>query len=232
MNCRRVHRYLFGYFKQELSPEETQKIRAHLDSCPECAKEAKEIERISLMLKDDLETFVPSADFNEKLLAKIQPLLPEEKVRDERNWWLKLLHEVFPSLRLRWAVAGAVSVIIVAWVVMFSQRQTSVHQEYFARGQEPREGQTLVGSEDIADSLYQEMLNRVVQTSTIRDKAFIIDNFSFSASRGEDGAVRPEDLYKRFVIDRRTSTSSQRGTGNRYVLPVVSTQPASQKTDY
>jgi len=232
MNCRKVRRFLFGYFKQELPQQERERIKAHLDNCPECAKEAKEIERISLILNDGLGTFVPSPDFNEKLLAKIQTLSSEAKTSDTKKWWLKLLHEVFPSLRLRWAVAGAVSVMIVAWVVMFSQKQTPVHQEYFSQDDSQRESQTQVSSQDIADSLYQEMLNRVAQTSIIRDKAFIIDNFGFSASRGEDGRILPEDIYKRFVIERRSPLTTRRGRGNHYVLPVVSTQPASQKIDY
>jgi hypothetical protein len=232
MNCRKVRRYLFGYFRQELSPEERERVKAHLDNCAKCAKEAKEIERINLLLKDDLETFVPSVDFNKKLLAKIQTLSSEVTVRDTRNWWVRLLHEVFPSVRLRWALAGAVSVIIVAWAVMFSQRQTSIRQEYLSQNDTERENQTLVSSQDIADSLHQEMLNRVAQTSIIRNKAFIIDNFSFSASKGEDGRIRPEDLYKRFVIERRSPLTRQRGRGNHYVLPVVSTQQVSQKIDY
>jgi hypothetical protein len=115
---------------------------------------------------------------------------------------------------------------------MFSQKQTPVHQEYFSQDDSQRESQTQVSSQDIADSLYQEMLNRVAQTSIIRDKDFIIDNFGFSASKGEDGRILPEDIYKRFVIERRSPLTTRRGRGNYYVLPVVSTQPASQKIDY
>ena len=232
MNCRKVRRYLFGYFKQELSSDQMEDVKAHLESCPGCAREAKEIEKINLMLKDGLETFVPSANFNEKLLARIQTSSSNAKVSNERSWWQKLLHEVFPSLRLRWAVAGAASVIIVAWVVMFSQRQTSIRQEDFSQDERQGESQTLVSSQDIVDSSYQEMLSRVGQTSTVRDKAFIIDNFSFSASWGEDGRIRPEDLYKRFVIEKRPHLPAGRRRGNHYVLPVVSSQPVSQKIDY
>lgn len=232
MNCRRVRQYLFGYFKQELPPEEMEEVRVHLDSCPECAKEAKEIKRINFMLKDDLETLVPSTDFNEKLLAKIQMLPSETKEKDTRRWWVRLLLEVFPSVRWRWALAGTVSVIIFAYAVMFTQKQTSIRPEFYSQDAEQMEGQDLVNSPDVTDSLYQELLERVAQTSTLRDRAFIIDNFSFSSSGGEDGRIQPEDLYKRFVIERRSPLSTQRGRGNHYVLPVVSTQPASQKVDY
>jgi len=123
MNCRKVRRFLFGYFKQELPQQERERIKAHLDNCPECAKEAKEIERISLILNDGLGTFVPSPDFNEKLLAKIQTLSSEEAVKDTRKWWVGLLQEVFPSVKLRWALVGAASTIILAWVVISIQKR-------------------------------------------------------------------------------------------------------------
>ena len=233
MNCRKVRRYLFGYFKQELSPEERERIKAHLDSCPECAREAEEIERINLLLKDDLETFVPSPDFNEKLLAKVQTLFPEEKASDTRKWWAQLLHEVFPSVRLRWALVGAASTIILAWVVVSIQKPDHLQPEFLSQNPSQVESQIPSGSEDIADSAYQDFLKRLVKTSTLEDRrAFVIDNFSFTAGGGEDGRIRPEDMYKRFVMERRLPLTTQRGRGNYYVLPVVSTQPASQKIDY
>jgi hypothetical protein len=233
MNCRKVRRYLFGYSKQELSPEEREQIKAHLDSCSECAREAEEIERINSLLKDDVETFVPSADFNEKLLAKIQTLSPEEKASDTRNWWARLLHEVFPSVRLRWALVGAASTVILAWVVISIQKPDHIQPEFLSQNHGQMESQIPIGYEDIADSAYQNYLKRLVKTSTLEDRrAFVIDNFSFTTSGGEDGRIRPEDLYKRFIMEKRIPPTTQRGRGNHYVLPVVATQTASQKIDY
>jgi anti-sigma factor RsiW len=71
-----------------------EEIKAHLDTCPECAREVEEISRISLLLKEDLETFVPSSDFNEKLMARIQNLAPEKVVgllQAQFRWWSWLL---------------------------------------------------------------------------------------------------------------------------------------------
>jgi hypothetical protein len=231
MNCRKVRRYLFGYFRRELSPDQTEKIKTHLDSCPECAKEAKDIENINLLLRDDLETLAPSADFNEKLLAKIQAISPEKEKREERSWWQELLHEVFPSLRLRWAVAGAASVIIITGAVMLSQRQTTAPPEYLSQDEGLKESETVISSQGMGDSLFGEVGRRAGKTYTNWERAFVIDNFSFSARGGEDGMIRPEDLYKSFIIEKKSHTTAGR-TGNRYVLPVVSTQPVSQKTDY
>jgi hypothetical protein len=232
MHCRKVRRYLFGYFKGELSSEEAGEVKAHLEGCPDCAKEAKEIELVSLMLKDEVETFTPSADFSQRLMARLQELPSEVDAGRERSWWDRLLHEVFPSVRLRWALAGAASVLVVAFAFMFTQRQAPTGPGYLSEGESSEESYTSASFQEFADSLNSEMWRRVAQASAVRDTAFIIDNLSFPASRGEDGAMRPEDLYKRFVIDRRSAWGRQAGAENLYVLPVVSTQPTSQKPDY
>jgi len=83
-----------------------------------------------------------------------------------------------------------------------------------------------------SDSQYAELMHRVAQDLSARDRAFVIDNLSLSPSRGEDGNIPLEDLYKRFVIERRTLPGRQAGAGNRYILPVVSSQQVSQRTDY
>lgn len=233
MNCRKVRQNLFGYYKQELSPEETERIKAHLNSCPACAKEAEEIGEINFMLKDGLETFVPSADFNQKLLAKIQTITSDVKIRDTRRWWEKLLHEVFPSLRLRWALVGTVSVIFLAWVTtMFTQKRISVGPESFTQNDKQVENQNLVSSQDREDSSFQQVLEQLTETSAMKNRAYVIDNFSLSSNRGEDGRIRPGDMHRRFVIERSSYPALGTGRGNHYVLPVVSTQPASEKTDY
>ncbi len=232
MNCRKVRRYLFGYSKQELSPDQMQEIKAHLDGCAKCAREAEEIESITLLLKDDLETFVPSADFNEKLLAKIQTLSYDVQVGEERSWWWKLLHEFFPSLRLRWALAGAAATVILAWAVILIQKPARIQPGYVAENGSERESEALVSPQDFSDSAYQDLLRRLAGTSAQTEgRAFVIDNFSFSLKAGEDGRIRPEDLYKRFIIERRPYMTTGR-TGSHYVLPVVSTQPVSEKVDY
>ena len=232
MHCRKVRRYLFGYFKGELSSGESREVKAHLEDCPECAKEAKEIEMISLMLKDEVETFTPSADVNQRLRARLHEVPSEVDAGRERSWWEKLLRDVFPSVRLRWALAGAASVLVVAFAFMFTQRQAPTGPGYLSEGESSEESYTSDSFQEFADSLNSEMWRRMAQASAVRDTAFIIDNLSFPVGRGEDGAIRPEDLYKRFVIDKRSPWDMPTGTENRYVLPVVTTQPTSQKPDY
>jgi len=230
MNCQKVRRYLFSYFKRELSPEKTERIGSHLRNCPECAREAREVERINLLLKDGLETLVPSDDFNDKLLARIRSLSFEPRLSETRKWWARLLQEMFPSVRLRWALAGAVSVIIVAWVVLFTQKRIS-RPDSLSRVFEEKSTQMLSSSQE-EDSLHLKMWTRISEPRIRRNKTFVIDNLRFSRSRGEDGWIIPERIYKRFVMERKAYPPVRKRRGNYYVLPVVSAQPASQQIDY
>lgn len=232
MNCRRVRRYLFAYFKGELTADQAEETKAHLDGCARCAKEAQEVEGMTLMLKGDLETFVPSADFNEKLLARIQSVSSEVEVSKKESWWRKLLHEYFPSLRLRWALAGAAATVILAWAIILIQRPSQIQPEYMAESGLETEAAAPVVAQDPTDSVYQDLLRRLATTPVQSEgRAFVIDNLSISPRSGEDGVILPEDLYKRFILERKSYHTAGR-TGSHYVLPVVSTQPVSQKVDY
>ena len=233
MNCRKVRRYLFGYSKQELAAKEMEEIKAHLDSCAVCAKEAKEVSQMNLCLERDLETLTPSPDFNEKLMARIRDLSSEKEASEERGWWQKLLHEVFPSVKLRWAAVGAVSVVVLAFAVMLTQKRPEVAPEFLSESGGQGGAETTASSEDMADSAYQDLLRRLAQGSIPREgKTFVLDNMRFPPERGVDGAIPLEDMYKRFVIDRRATAAGQRGMGKNYVMPVVSTQTVSEKVDY
>ncbi|HEX7401655.1 MAG TPA: zf-HC2 domain-containing protein, partial [candidate division Zixibacteria bacterium] len=147
MNCRKVRQYLYGYCKNELTPAESEKIKAHLDDCAECARAMEKVTVASNLLEKSLEAFVPSPDFNEKLLAKIRSLPLEVKEGKKQTWWQKLLHETFPSIRLRWAAAGAVSVIVLALVItMVTQKRFSLGPESIVSDSTFAQNQNLAGS--------------------------------------------------------------------------------------
>lgn len=239
MKCRKVRPYLVGYSKHELTPKETAGIKAHLEGCPDCAREMEEISQMNLLMGDGLQTFVPSDNFNQKLLTRIQTISSVSQVKDNRKWWHRFLHEVFPSVRLRWAVVGAVSVIILAMIVTFTQRRVPVGPESLTLDTTITQSQNLVSLENIEDSSYLKLLERLGESSLMRNKSYVIDNFtspafggiSNSPNKGEDGRIRPEDLHRRFIIEKGVNPVPA-GTRNHYVLPVVSTQTASEKTDY
>jgi hypothetical protein len=239
MNCRKVRLYLYGYCKNELAPAEAEKIKAHLDGCAECTRELEKVAEISIILKDSLEVMVPSPDFNDKLWAKMQSLPLEIEARKKQTWWQKLIHETFPSLRLRWAFAGAFSVILLALII------TLVNQERFSQESGPlvsdnamTQNQNPASQGKKGDWSIDKIFEEAKRTPGINDKSFVIENLSAasldkvfdSTNRGEDGRLTPVDLNRRFIIERSPYQDLSRG--NHYILPVVSAQPASRKTDY
>ena len=239
MNCRKARLYLYAYSKQELYPDETREVKAHLDSCSECTREMEEMVETNLMLKNGLENFVPSPDFDEKLLAEIQRLSSPVEARVRKSWWQELLHETFPSIRLRWVAVGAASVIVIVLVAtMVSQKQFSKGPGSLSLDSTNTGNRSLAISGSKTDTTLDEIFKQAEVNAPGSNKTFVIDNLSSPVfnrvsdltSRGEDGRIKPADLRRRFILDRSSYQDVRRGSN--YVLLVVSTQPASKKADY
>jgi hypothetical protein len=239
MNCRKVRPYLYGYCRNELTPAEAERIKAHLDECPECVREMEKVGEITALLKDSLEVLVPSPDFNEKLLAKIRSLPGEVEERKKQSWWQKLIHETYPSIRLRWVVAGAVSVMVLALVTtMLTQNRFSSVSKSIVSDNTLVPNKKTAGSGQNDNASLDEIIKQAERNQAAKGKSYVIENLSTasldkvfdSTNRGEDGMITPVDLNRRFIIERSSYQDLSRG--NRYVLPVVSTQPATRRTDY
>lgn len=233
MNCRKARRFLFSYFKNELSENEKAEIKLHLKGCPDCARESIKVERTCLLIKDSLETLTPSPDFNQKLLFKIQKLSPAKdgakEVKSHSNFSLPTSR--FP-LRIRWALAGSLAVIILASALWFTHKPAPIKPEAISKESKETESFELVNKEDREDSLYQEMLKRLGKRSRLATKTFVLDNFRRVGTRGIDGMEKPEDMYKSFIIETAGRGAEERRAGNHYVLPAVSIQQTSEKVNY
>lgn len=228
MKCRKVRPYLFSYFKNELSEDEKEKIKFHLESCPDCARDSLEVERVSSLVKTSLETLTPSPDFNQKLLFEIQKLSLEkaEEVKSPSNFSLLTFH--FP-LRVRWALAGSLAVIILASVLWFVQKPAPFKPEATFSESKKTEGIQLVNRED---SLNKELLKKLVERSRYKTKTFVLDNFGMQGTRNIDERSLPENMSKRFILGTTSYQPQARRMGNHYVLPVVSTQQVSAEVNY
>ncbi|MCJ7576953.1 MAG: zf-HC2 domain-containing protein [candidate division Zixibacteria bacterium] len=231
MNCRKARRFLFSYFKNELSEKEEAEIKLHLKGCPDCARESIEVERACLLIKDSLETLTPSPDFNQKLFFKIQKLSLEKVKEVKSPSKFSLLASHFP-LRIRWALAGSLAVIILASVLWFTHKPTPIKPEAISKESKKTESFELVNKEDKEDSLYQEMLKRLVKRSRFATKTFVLDNFRRAGTRGIDGMEKPEDMYKSYIIETAGYGAEQKRVENHYVLPAVSIQQTSEKVNY
>jgi hypothetical protein len=231
MNCRKARRFLFSYFKNELPENEKAEIKLHLEDCPDCARESIEVERTCLLIKDGLETLTPSPDFNQKLFFKIQKLSLKKPEEVKSPSKFSLLTPHFP-LRIRWALAGSLAVMILASVLWFTHKPAPIKPEAISKEGKKTESLKLVNKEDIEDSLYKEMLKRLGKRSRLTAKTFVLDNFRRAGTRGIDGMEKPEDMYKRFIIETAGPGAEVRRGGNYYVLPAVSIQQTSEKVNY
>ena len=75
MNCEEVRDNLPAWMDEELDDLMTQNINAHVDQCPNCAREADTMRRLSALLQKSSDED-PPAGFRSRLLAN---LLQEEK---------------------------------------------------------------------------------------------------------------------------------------------------------
>jgi hypothetical protein len=240
MNCRKVRLCLFSYFKDELPEELKTEIKLHLKDCPDCAREATEVERIATLVKESLETLTPSPDFNQKLLSEIQKL-SSVTVKEKRKTSfspvgiIRLVAAGFSlrfPMRIKWALAGSLGAIILVSVLWFTHKHTPIRTESISEESKRAENLQLANQEDRVDSLRREMFERFMNESRVGNKTFVLDNLRLVGSRGIDGMERPEDLYKRFIIETAGRRTEERRTSNYYVLPVVSTQQTREEVNY
>ncbi len=232
MNCRKVRLCLFSYFRDELSEKEKTEIKLHLEGCPDCTREAIEVERIASLVKESLETVTPSPDFNQKLLSEVQKLSSSEEVKEVGGSSFSLARILGLKTRVKWALAGSLVAIILVSAIWFTNKRTPITPEPISEESQRTEGLQLVNQEDRADSLHREKLRRFIDQSRFETKTYVLDNFRWVGSRGIDGIQKSEDLYKRFIIETVGYRTEERRMGNSYVLPVVSTQQASEKVNY
>jgi anti-sigma factor RsiW len=60
MNCSDVSKLLYDYTKNEVSPDEKEAIRLHLDDCPKCSAELKELYTVKNIFKESQLTPSPA----------------------------------------------------------------------------------------------------------------------------------------------------------------------------
>ena len=231
MNCRKARRCLFSYFKNELSEEEKAEVKLHLEGCPECAREALEVERIASLVEESLETLTPSPGFNQKLLSQVQRL-PSEEVKEIRKTPFSLTRILGLETKIKWAFAGCFIVIILASVLWFTHKRAPIRPEPISREGQMAEDLQLVNQEERTDSLYREFLRRLMEESQFKPKTYVIENLKLAGSRGVDGMEKLEDIRRRFIIETAGYGVDERRMRSNYVLPVVSTQKASAKVNY
>lgn len=110
-----VHTLSGAYAINALSPEEARRFRSHLQSCPPCRQEVRELQSAAARLAAS-EAATPPADLKARVIsaaAKHPQLQPPVRHRDAETWLPRL------------AVAAAAAVLVAAGAIGYDWLQTS-----------------------------------------------------------------------------------------------------------
>ena len=89
---------------EPLAIEQHQSYERHLEGCAECQKAVRELRAIALAIETPPMT--PSADFDQKLFARLDLIDREGRTEARREWWRSLFRPARLALALGPVAAG------------------------------------------------------------------------------------------------------------------------------
>ena len=99
MKCQIVHKKLIFFLENELSGTEMQAIREHLDSCPDCALFASEMEKTFSILASEKNPEI-NPFFYTRVRAKLENQMETERQVSRRPVLVRILQPVAFSILL------------------------------------------------------------------------------------------------------------------------------------
>jgi hypothetical protein len=130
MNCKNVEELLPLYVGRDLEAERARQINAHIESCIECARSAREYVEANQFLK----AFEPP-QFSEATYAAVRSNVLREIERKSSAPGLIEFFMRALSLRVTWAVSAAAMVVVCAFAYYFladRMSQPGYHPEFTA----------------------------------------------------------------------------------------------------
>lgn len=107
MNCQEIRDSLSAYLDDFLTEEERDKIRAHIEHCPNCRQELEDLEKTITMLSS-LEEIIPPANFRRELRHKL-----EQETRKTRGSQTALINKIFARVRHSYLLPVAAALVIM-----------------------------------------------------------------------------------------------------------------------
>jgi hypothetical protein len=126
MICETIKTHLVAYRDGELSEQDRTRVTAHLNTCPTCTREEKQLARVDQMLIN-LERITPSPDFAAAFWRRLEQegqSSQEEPESRLARWWREL-REGFPSWQWTPALAGAASLLVFLSYMLTSRPTTT-----------------------------------------------------------------------------------------------------------
>ncbi|MGB7295278.1 MAG: zf-HC2 domain-containing protein [Candidatus Aminicenantales bacterium] len=150
--CRRLRRDLAAYRGGEMSERDRENVKRHLDACPACAAESKELERIlegADSLGREMKSVLAGIDWDAQAEKVVAAVWDERKRRQGEPKRARPRTSVF---RLRPILAGLLLGIAVGGAAMFVAYRSGLFEK--------QKGETLFASREFLERVDQEMALR------------------------------------------------------------------------
>jgi anti-sigma factor RsiW len=108
-NCNSVRESLGAWLDGELDPSESEVIRGHLQGCPTCRQEWRQLEKLESALRGVLDSEAARISF-QPFWSGVQARIAEREARQE-NLWARL-RTAFVGPRLAWAIPAVILLLL------------------------------------------------------------------------------------------------------------------------
>ncbi|MBW2412386.1 MAG: zf-HC2 domain-containing protein [Deltaproteobacteria bacterium] len=118
MDCSEIKKRIPEFLDAQLDPDEHQRVQSHLETCTECGREARAIQR-AWELVGELDDIQPDPNFETRFWARIA---------EQTSWQDKFFGEIralFLNRRLLPALAAAGLILCISVVATYKYLQTS-----------------------------------------------------------------------------------------------------------
>ena len=108
-NCESIQESIGGWLDGELSPVQSETVRAHVASCSQCGEARRQMEKIQLTLRNVLTAEASRVEFA-PLWREV-----ERRINEKRSWHEELIEwfrSVLTAPRVAWAVPAAIVVVL------------------------------------------------------------------------------------------------------------------------
>lgn len=111
-NCENIRDSIGRWLDGELSPGESEPVRAHVAACPECGEARRQLERLQRALTGVLLTEAAPIEFM-PFWREVQ-----RRINQKRAWYEDILEwarEVFTAPRIAWSVPAVIVLLLAAF---------------------------------------------------------------------------------------------------------------------
>ena len=202
MNCRKFKSHISAYLDNKLPSGQKDELGQHTKNCASCREEFYQMDNLKKGLSN-LDVLQTSSDFNARLWARI---------RREETMPVSELDFTFRQ-KLKWALATClVTIAMLSAIVLTDPRFNLLRKD----------------KNDMAQN--KSAAYKYQLTAKPNQVNFVIDKYK--PSHGKSEVDKPSQTKtSNYIIERRAYPQIT-NSGERFILPVVSTQSLTKEESY